>query len=667
MLSIDGLITGIDTTTIIEGLLNVQQTQIDLLGVRRQTVLEEQSAFKGVEAGLLTLQSQANRLSRIQDSVFQLKNVTSSDEDIVAATASASAANGSYTIRINNLATAHQVAAQGFVDPDSEITQGTIDFQVGAGTATTITVDGSNNTLQGLADAINDTAGDITAAVINDGTGSGTPYRLMLTGSKTGESNAISITNNLGASGGGATQPVFDLGSPIQAAADASILIGSGAGALAMQSASNQIEDILPGLTIDLRGADNTKDISITVGDDTDAAKDAINDFVSSFNDLMSYIDDQVRYDAETDQSNLLVGNRSVISIQDEVRLTIGNVVAGVATEMNRLTALGISFDSLGHLTVDSSQLDAALSGNVEGVGMADIQRLFSVDGQSDNGNIRFVIASDDTVASTTPYEIDILQAAERAQVAATNTLAASTLIDSSNNELTITIDGQISNTLTLAAGTYTRDELAAHLESVINADSELGARSVAVSVQGDALQITSDTFGSSSQVTIGTGSALAPLGFDGTETDQGQNVVGNFIVDGVAETATGSGQLLIGDASNANTAGLQVRVSLNQSQVQAGSDANLTVTRGIASRLGQILNGMLDPVDGKLKTVNDGFEDEAETIQQSIDRLNASFVAQQETLLAQFAALEASVAQLQTTSSFLATQLAGVTTPQPI
>ncbi|MGB6043638.1 MAG: flagellar filament capping protein FliD [Pirellulales bacterium] len=661
MLSIDGLVTGIDTTTIISGLLNIQQTQIDLLGVRRQTVLEEQNAFKGIEAGLLTLQSHTNRLSRIHDSVFQRKSVTSSHEDIVAATASESAAVGSYNIRVNSLAAAHQVATQGLADPDSAITEGTIALQVGSGTTTTITIDGSNNTLQGFADAINDSGGDFTAAIVNDGTGSGTPFRIMLSATKTGAENAISITNSLADSGGGSVKPVFDLGTPVQAAADASILIGSGAGALAVQSASNQIEDILPGLTLDLRGADSAQDITIVVGNDTEAAKDSINDFVSSFNDLMDYIDNQVRYDAETDQASLLLGNRSVTSIQDEVRLTVSNVVAGVATEMNRLTALGISFDARGHLNVDSARLDAVLSGNVEGVDMSDVQRLFSLDGQSDNGNIRFVLAGDDTVESTTPYEVDILQAAERAQATATNTLAASTVIDGSNNQLTITIDGKTSGTLTLAAGTYTTEELAAHLESVMNADDELGTRSVAVSVQSDRLQITSDTYGSSSEVTIGSGTALVSLGFDGSETDQGQNVVGNFLVDGVAEIATGTGQLLIGDASNANTAGLQVRVTLNQSQVQAGSDANLSVSRGIASRLGQVLNGMLDSVDGKIKTVNDGFEDEAETIQQSIDRLSATFTTQQESLLKQFAAMEAAVGQLQTTSSFLATQLAGV------
>src|SRR5207237_8330846 len=69
----------------------------------------------------------------------------------------------------------------------------------------------SNDTLQGLADAINSSGAAVSASVINDGSGANAlPYRLLLTARQTGTSNAVTITNNLGASGGGATRPIFD-------------------------------------------------------------------------------------------------------------------------------------------------------------------------------------------------------------------------------------------------------------------------------------------------------------------------------------------------------------------------------------------------------------------------------------------------------------------------
>ena len=82
-------------------------------------------------------------------------------------------------------------------------------FQIGDGAATTITVDSSNDTLQGLAGAINDANTGLTATVVNDGT-STQPYRLLLTAKNTGTANAVTITNNLAATGGGAPQPVFN-------------------------------------------------------------------------------------------------------------------------------------------------------------------------------------------------------------------------------------------------------------------------------------------------------------------------------------------------------------------------------------------------------------------------------------------------------------------------
>ena len=48
MLTVDGLITGIDTESIIQGLLEVQQNQIDRLDLRRSEILQKQSAFSAI-------------------------------------------------------------------------------------------------------------------------------------------------------------------------------------------------------------------------------------------------------------------------------------------------------------------------------------------------------------------------------------------------------------------------------------------------------------------------------------------------------------------------------------------------------------------------------------------------------------------------------------------
>ena len=72
-----------------------------------------------------------------------------------------------------------------------------------------MTIDGSNNTLQGLVEAVNNAGAGVTASVVSDGSGND-PYRLLLTSNQSGTDNAIQISNNLAADGGGAVRPVFD-------------------------------------------------------------------------------------------------------------------------------------------------------------------------------------------------------------------------------------------------------------------------------------------------------------------------------------------------------------------------------------------------------------------------------------------------------------------------
>jgi flagellar hook-associated protein 2 len=142
-----------------------------------------------------------------------------------------------------------------------------------------------------------------------------------------------------------------------------------------------------------------------------------------------------------------------------------------------------------------------------------------------------------------------------------------------------------------------------------------------------------------------------------------GTDVAGSFIVDGQTEAATGRGRLLSGDSDNANTADLQVRVLYSSSQVVAGAEAEITVTAGLGSSLDRLIGDLLDTENGAFTTADKAFTQQAESIQKTIDRQSATFSRQQTELLKQFAALESALSTLKSTSSFVASQLAGTTT----
>jgi flagellar hook-associated protein 2 len=659
--TIDGLVTGIDTQTIIDGLLKIQKQQIDRFAVRKSEVEQKQTAFKGVETRLLGLQLDVSKLSRSQNNTFTRQTVTVSDESAVAGTAIESAAGGVYRFTVDSRAAAHQVASQGFADPDSEITTGTFELRLGNGDLETITVDDSNNSLAGLADAINTAGGGVTANIIKDSSGGATPYKLLLTSSKTGSENSISLTNNLAASSGTEVRPEIDFGTPVQAAVDAKITFGSGAGAISTTSATNRFDNVVRGVSFDLLNPTVGQEVTITVARDTATAVDNVKSFVESFNDLVQYIDDQARYVSSTNQGGPLQGDRNVQTIKQKLYSTVLNVVPGVEQSANRLSAVGITVSNSGRLQLDSTRLQSILDGQVEDVSAADVKRLFALDGISDNSGVKFVSGSVDTKSSATPVQVKITQAAEQASLTAETSLNSSVVIGDSNNGLTVKINGIEAN-VTLASGTYTQQEFADLLETTLNNTSGLAGQSVSAGLVGSKLKITSDRYGSASQIEIVSGSAMTDLGMIAGQKSSGKDVVGSFRVNDIDESATGKGQILSGDSDNENTSGLLVRVSLSAADFSGETTANLTVTRGIGASLGKLLDDFLSSEDGLASIANSGFDSQLSNLQASVDRQQAVFDRQQEQLVKQFSALESAISQLQSTSSYVASQLASLT-----
>lgn len=759
-LSVKGLVSGLDTDKIIQGLLAIEQAKISAIDAKVSVLQTKQTAYKTLEARLLSLQGQMTQLSRSQNGIFDARSVQSSDEDLVTAAASSSAVPGVYHFRVNSLATAQQIASQGFDSAASAVTDGTLQITVGSATKT-ITVDSTNDTLQGLADAINAADAGASAFVVNDGAGDGSQgYRLLLVANDAGTANRITITNNLAASSGPATKPIFDTnqigaaragaqdtgtsaatsnaGSTytgtsngaytftvvqggtvgtdtvqlsytdatgahtgtitlntadadvfkdaaegvqikfgagtliagdtytvktfvpnVQNATDASVTLGSGAGAMTVTSATNTINTLIPGVTLNLQSADPNKDVTLTVAADTDKIKTTITDFVSAFNDTLDFIDQQITYDTTSGKAGPLLGDRQVLTIQQQLQTAMNDVIPGANPLLNHLGALGISTDDNGKLVVDDAKLSTVLSGGKNGVTLGDVRRLFALGGISANNGIQFVTGSTKTVASN--YTVHVTQAAEKASLTGATALAASTVIDNTNNTFVFGLDGATSATLTLAAGTYSRQALAQAVQAAINSDTTLQGRQVSVSLTGDNLTLTSNRYGAASNVTATSGTALAALGFTAGASDQGADVAGSYVVNGVTETAVGNGQFLLGDSTNADTADLQVRVLLTPAQVSAGIDADLTVSRGIASRLDRTLTSLFDPVNGRLKSIDDDFNTSIDALNEQKSKQNEIMQTKQASLEQQFLAMENALSQLQSTSNFLSLQSANV------
>src|SRR5437867_3224609 len=96
--SVSGLATGLDTDKIIQGLLAVDQARVTNLKKKQDNLTAEQTAFKSIEARLLTLQGQIGQLAQSANGVLNIRNVASSDQGLVTAAAGSSATPGVYNI-----------------------------------------------------------------------------------------------------------------------------------------------------------------------------------------------------------------------------------------------------------------------------------------------------------------------------------------------------------------------------------------------------------------------------------------------------------------------------------------------------------------------------------------------------------------------------------------
>ncbi|PWB71593.1 hypothetical protein C3F09_07675 [candidate division GN15 bacterium] len=193
--SIDGLTSGLNTTEIIDALIKAERQPAVLMENEQTEKTNIVTALKALQAKLFALSTTAGRLAN--RSAFDSYSVNVSDDSYLTASANGRVATGSYDIQVQSVARNHQIASQGFADQSQAILgTGTITISVGSTSPRTITIDSSNNSLTGIARAINAARIGVTASVVNDGSSSN-PYRLILTSTKTGLSSKISFSANL--------------------------------------------------------------------------------------------------------------------------------------------------------------------------------------------------------------------------------------------------------------------------------------------------------------------------------------------------------------------------------------------------------------------------------------------------------------------------------------
>lgn len=241
----------------------------------------------------------------------------------------------------------------------------------GSGTKS-ITIDGTNNTLQGMRDAINAAAMGVSATIVNDG--SSTPYRLVLTSNSTGLSNSIMITTNgadAAVNGLLANDPTTGTQNLTEtvAAKNAALTVNG----IQISKSTNNINDAIQGVSLTLTQITATP-ATLTVARDTNSINTAASGFVDAYNALVSQLKSRSAYGTATTAGPALAGDSSLRLMLDQLRGIINSPATpasgGVLT---MLSQVGISYQKDGTLKLDSSKLNSEINKN-----FSDVSNLFS-------------------------------------------------------------------------------------------------------------------------------------------------------------------------------------------------------------------------------------------------------------------------------------------------
>jgi flagellar hook-associated protein 2 len=352
-----GLITGLDTNALVAGLIQAERRSITVLEGQKVRYQAQDAVFASVIGALGGLKSSAQNLSLSTD--FIKRSATTSDPAVLTASASSSASVGSSLITVDSLAKAQSVQSTSFTQTNAAIGTGTLTFSVG-GTDTAVVIDHTNNTLEGLRDAINGSSAEVTATIVNVAAGAVADYRLVVQSDKTGTANAVAISGTLA----GGSDPFAGGGEIVQAAGDAVFAVNG----LKISRASNTVSDVIPGVTFTLLSEGDRNGVigatdptaKINIAADHSAITKAVTELVDKFNAVNDIVNEQFTLDPNTNRQGTTAGDASLRGMLSRLRKEL-STSGGTGAGYRYLSDVGINFEKDGSLTLDQGKLTDAL------------------------------------------------------------------------------------------------------------------------------------------------------------------------------------------------------------------------------------------------------------------------------------------------------------------
>ncbi|QRM21198.1 flagellar filament capping protein FliD [Burkholderia pseudomallei] len=370
--------SSMDVNSLVTALVNAKTAgQSAALSTSIATDQTTLSALGTLKAALTALQAGIGSLS---DGTLTQKFTATATGTGLTATTGAGAVAGSYSVAVTQIATS-QTLSSGAFNATQQLGTGTLTLSVG-GKSTSISIDSTNNTLSGIAAAINSASNNpgVTATIVTGTDGA----HLVLRSASTGAANVINVgVSNLSGDNGLSSLAVTSTASTTggqstirsggsvawsqsTSAQDAEFTVGG----IAASSASNAVSGAIAGVTLNLTQAAVGATQTLNVATDTTAQATAITNVVNLYNTVittMSSLSSLSGAGTSSQSAGPLLGDSTLNMIRNSLARVVG---AGVTTgsSTTSLASIGIKFadgssssQTDGALTIDTAKLNAAL------------------------------------------------------------------------------------------------------------------------------------------------------------------------------------------------------------------------------------------------------------------------------------------------------------------
>jgi flagellar hook-associated protein 2 len=344
-----GLASGLDTNSIIDQLIKIEQRPVDKLKTRQDGLRTQVSTLASIISTLASLKTSAQSLGSGGALATKIESGTATG---FSATTGTGATSGSHTVDVDFLAVAAQQRSAAFDSATGAVRGGSLTLRV-MGTDYPVPInDGA--ALSDVALAIRQSGAPVSATVVNDGTDN----YLSILNNETGfpltgvAADALTITENYTGSGSNAVLGFAE----VQAAVNAEVKVDG----LLIKRTSNNISDVIPGVTLSLKAV-TTANETVVIGNDVTGTSTNIQKFVDAYNESLKLIQAQLQSSATTDRSTTLAGDAALRSLQRSLQGLVTSEVTA-AGSVRVLADLGVKSARDGSLSIDSTVLKAAIA-----------------------------------------------------------------------------------------------------------------------------------------------------------------------------------------------------------------------------------------------------------------------------------------------------------------